>query len=185
MTAQTVALEHPDRVLTLTSWGSTPFASAQIWGGHGLPGMEQKVKDAFEALLRPAAGDEERIERFAALHRAFAGTLEEFDEQEARRRVKRAVDHTREPEAAQNHFLAGASASDRTEALAKITVPTLVIHGTVDPAVPLPHGEATAKAIPGARLLTIDGMGHDFPRAALPQIIDAILEHTSKIPVRS
>jgi pimeloyl-ACP methyl ester carboxylesterase len=72
-----------------------------------------------------------------------------------------------------------ADAPDRVGALSRITVLALVMHGTADPAVPLPHGEATAKAIPGATLLTIEGLGHEYPRVVHGQIVSAILERTA------
>ena len=69
------------------------------------------------------------------------------------------------------------ASGDRTGGLAQIRAPTLVIHGTVDKMVRPSGGRATAKAIPGARLMMIEGMGHDLPRGAWPRIIDAIAEH--------
>jgi pimeloyl-ACP methyl ester carboxylesterase len=72
------------------------------------------------------------------------------------------------------------ASGDRTEQLRTITAPTLVIHGTKDKLVPPSGGRATARAIPGARLLTIEGMGHDLPRAAWPRILDAIEENAAR-----
>ena len=65
-------------------------------------------------------------------------------------------------------------------ACAEIQAPTLVIHGTEDPILPYEHGVATAKAIPGAELLTIEGMGHDLPEPAAERILEAILGHTGR-----
>ena len=70
----------------------------------------------------------------------------------------------------------------RAALLARITVPTLVIHGKADPLIPLPCGEDTARRIPGARLVTIDGMGHDLPPEPLRQILDALLPHLKATP---
>jgi pimeloyl-ACP methyl ester carboxylesterase len=187
MVAQTVALEHPERVRTLTSWGSTPLAASFVapdGGGSGLPGPAPEVMEALLWTLQPAADDDERADRFIGMLRAYAGMLEPFDEEEARDIVKRMFAQTQSPAAFVNHHLAWAASPDRTEMLAKVEAPTLVIHGTADPVVPLVHAEATAKAIRGARLLTIDGMGHDFPRPALPQIVTAILEHTALVGAR-
>src|SRR4029079_9203829 len=72
------------------------------------------------------------------------------------------------------------ASGDRTAALAAITVPTLVIHGTADRLVMPSGGHATAKAIPGARLMLIDGMGHDVPRAFWPRIVDAIADNAQR-----
>jgi pimeloyl-ACP methyl ester carboxylesterase len=182
MVAQTMAIEHPDRVSSLTSWGSTPLGASAMAGFQGaeasLPGPEQRVMDAFVLISQPAADEEEAVERSLGLGRAFTGTLDPFDEQEARQMMKRAVAHGQARGIATNIIMAQATAPDRTEMLRDVTAPTLVIHGTVDPAVPLPHGEATAEVIPGARLLTIEGMGHDFPPSAMTRIVSAILDHT-------
>ena len=69
------------------------------------------------------------------------------------------------------------ASGDRTAELRKITAPTLVIHGSKDPLVSPSGGRATAKAISGARLLVVEGMGHDLPEAAWPQIVPAIADH--------
>ena len=61
-----------------------------------------------------------------------------------------------------------------------MSAPTLVIHGAADPLVPLEGGRDTARAIPGAELLVIEGMGHDLPEGAWPQLVGAISEHTAK-----
>ena len=71
------------------------------------------------------------------------------------------------------------ASGDRTAELRRITAPTLVVHGTADKLVAPSGGRATARAIPGARLLKIEGMGHDLPRGAWPQLIDAIVENAS------
>jgi pimeloyl-ACP methyl ester carboxylesterase len=77
-------------------------------------------------------------------------------------------------------MLAIFASGDRTAALAGVKAPTLVIHGDADPLVPLAAGIATAEAVPGAKMLTVAGMGHALPIAFWPQIIDAIAEHCNK-----
>jgi pimeloyl-ACP methyl ester carboxylesterase len=69
------------------------------------------------------------------------------------------------------------ASGSRKEALAGVRVPTLVIHGDVDPLVPLACGIDTAESVPGARMRVIAGMGHALPISMWPQIIDAIAEH--------
>lgn len=186
MIAQTIAIEHPDRVASLTSIGSTPlsasFATGTFQGESvgDLPPADQEVIDAFASAYRPLEDGEDPVERGVTVARAFCGTLTPFDEQAARDNWKRALDHTGELEGgpSPNGFLATMATPDRTEKLSEVTAPTLVIHGTADPAVPLEHGEATAKGIHGAHLLTIEGLGHEFPSVVIPQIVSAILEHT-------
>ena len=78
-------------------------------------------------------------------------------------------------------LIMGASAPrDRRPLLRKTSIPAVVIHGTQDPILPYPHGQALAQAIPGAKLLTIDGMGHDLPASALPEIIGAMVAVTQR-----
>jgi pimeloyl-ACP methyl ester carboxylesterase len=62
--------------------------------------------------------------------------------------------------------------------VSEIAAPTLVVHGSDDPLFPLPHGEALAREIPGATLLVIDGMGHEFPRSAWDDVLPALIAHT-------
>jgi pimeloyl-ACP methyl ester carboxylesterase len=184
MVAQTVALEHPDRVASLTSWGSTPLGASFVAPTEGgLPPPSREVVAAIARTVEPGLDEEERIESWVGMVQDHAGTLEAPDPQVVRALMKRMLAHTRDLTAFVNHHLAWAASPDRTQALGKVAAPALVIHGTADPIVPPAHGEATAEAIPGARLLTIDGMGHDFPRVALPRIVSAILAHTS-VPIR-
>jgi len=126
------------------------------------------------------AATDDPTELIVATLRSYSGALEPFDEERTRGLARRWMAHTRDPKAFMNHWLAGGAAPDRAEMLGAVRVPTLVIHGSVDPVVPPPHGEATVNAIPGARLLEIDGMGHDFPSVALPRIVRAILRHTDR-----
>ena len=105
----------------------------------------------------------------------------ERDEAELRELARTAFDRGRNPAAGaaparRDHRLRRPHAS----ACARITAPTLVIHGTADKLVRPSGGRATAKAIHGARLLEIQGMGHDLPRGAWPQIIDAIVANAAR-----
>jgi pimeloyl-ACP methyl ester carboxylesterase len=192
MIAQTVALEHPRRVASLASlmstpWGASLGAAFQEGFEGDLPGPTQKIKEAMAHWIEPARSDQERIDHMVEGARAFAGMLAPFDEEEARDRFERVVTHSRDREAYMNHYLALAASPDRTGDLHRIEAPTLVIHGTVDPLFPLAHGEATARAIPGAKLLTIEGMGHDphFPPVVSFRIVAALLEHTALVDTKS
>jgi len=183
MIVQTMALNAPERVRTMTSIMSSPLAGGFIatfaGGGEGvLPGPEQKVLDLMVRNAVPPTSDDERIDRAVEQWRVLAGTMAPFDEDEVRERERRISARAKNIEAANNHQLAVASSPDRTDDLARIAAPTLVIHGTQDPILPYAHGEATAKAIPGAKLLPIEGMGHELPAPALPIVVDAILDHT-------
>jgi len=77
------------------------------------------------------------------------------------------------------------ASGDRTSALRSVHVPTLVIHGDADPLIPPAAAQATATAVPGAALLMIEGMGHDFPLGTWKPIIDAIGEHAARATARA
>src|SRR6185295_1569547 len=96
------------------------------------------------------------------------------DEDDLREMAAASYDRGHDPASAGRQLAAIIASGDRTADLAQIRVPTVVIHGTKDKLVAPSGGRATAKAIPGARLVTIEGMGHDLPRGAWPQIVEAI-----------
>lgn len=168
--AQHVAINYPDRVLSLTSIMSTT-------GQAGLPAADQDLVDSAGLMLSPFDRDEERIDRTVASRQLWCGPFLPFDEQGVRDREKRVINRARNLGAAINH--AFIPPVDRTEALGRVTAPTLVIHGTADRAVPLVHGEATAQAIPGARLLPIEGMGHYAGPPVPAEVLGGIVAHTS------
>ena len=89
----------------------------------------------------------------------------------------RLLDRGRNPAGSGRQLAAITASGDRTKRLREISAPTVVIHGTADKLVRPSGGKATARAIPGARLMKIEGMGHDLPRGVWPQIIDAVSEH--------
>ena len=109
----------------------------------------------------------------------LSGSAHPFDEEGAREvtiaEMKRASSYASQ----QNHVLAIANTPPWRDRLGSLDVPTLVIHGTEDPILPYPHGEAIVAEIPGAKMLTLEGSGHELPRPEWDRIIPAILEHTS------
>jgi pimeloyl-ACP methyl ester carboxylesterase len=185
MIAQTLAIEHRERLHTITSIMSSPLASSAIPGiftgrGGALPGAAPEVVEviAWQAA-NPPRTPEERIASELRMWRALAGSGEPFDEAAARAREERVLARAKQPDAARNHGLAIGASPDRTETLRGVTTPALVIHGADDPILPLAHGRATADVIPGAKLLVIEGMGHDVPLFAQKRVAEAILEHTA------
>jgi pimeloyl-ACP methyl ester carboxylesterase len=102
------------------------------------------------------------------------------DEDDLREIAGRSYDRGRNPAGSGRQLAAIISSGDRTEGLRGVRVPTVVIHGTKDPLVRPSGGRATARAVPGARLVKIEGMGHDLPRQAWPRIIDAIAENAAR-----
>ncbi|HEX5894600.1 MAG TPA: alpha/beta hydrolase [Solirubrobacterales bacterium] len=168
MIGQVLAAEHPDRVRSLTSLMST---TGSRW--HGQPALS-----VYRYLLRPPPRDRDGyIERAAAVFGLVGSTGFDRDEQYIRERAGRAFDRGYDVRAGGRQLGAIIASGDRTRMLGKIKAPTLVIHGSVDKMIRPSGGRATAKAIPGARLMMIDGMGHDLPRGTWPLLLDAISEH--------
>ncbi|MEE9279891.1 MAG: alpha/beta hydrolase [Myxococcota bacterium] len=187
MIGQTVAIDHPDRILTLTSIMSTPGGSsvADAIGDSGpagetLPGPSDELMEVvLKQQADPPRTREERIANKVELFRHLTGSLAPFDEPTYQELFEREYARARDWDAQNNHGLAIAASPDRRDALAGVSTPTLVIHGTEDPILPYEHGVATAKAIPGAELVSIAGMGHELPAPALERITGAILRHTA------
>ena len=171
MIAQTIAIRHPDRVLSLTSIMSST-------GDRSLP---QGTPDAMAVLLTPAPQEREAsIEHAIKIWRTIAGPGFPFDEERIRNRATLSYDRCFNPAGVARQLVAIMAHGDRTSSLDSVTAPTLVIHGADDPLVPLECGKATAEAVSGADILVIDGMGHDLPPGAWPQIVDAINANAGK-----
>jgi pimeloyl-ACP methyl ester carboxylesterase len=169
MIAQMLAAEHPDAVRSLVSIMST---TGSRWRG-------QPAFSVYRYLLRPPPRDRDGyVERAAAVFGLVGSTGFDRDEQYVRERAARAYDRGFDVRAGGRQLGAIIASGDRTRMLRKIKAPTLVIHGTVDKMIRPSGGRATVKAIPGARLMMIEGMGHDLPRGAWPRLLDAISEHT-------
>jgi pimeloyl-ACP methyl ester carboxylesterase len=176
MIAQTMAVRHPDRVLTLVSIMSNTGAR---WSGQPSPRL-------YGILLKRAPADREGfVEHHVEVFRRIGSPGFPRDEDDLRQMATMSFERGHDPAGAGRQLAAILASGDRTEQLRSIRVPTLVIHGDKDRFVPPSGGRATAKAIPGARLLTIAGMGHDLPRGAWPQIIDAIAENAAGAGARA
>ena len=173
MIAQTIALRHPSRVLSLISIYSTT-------GNRELPQPKPEILGILIAL--PPDKKEAYIEHMLRVFKAIAGPRFGVDEAWIRKTMAENFDRSYYPQGVARQLVAILTQRDRRPALASLKVPTLVIHGTDDPLVPVEAGKDTAKSIPAARLILIEGMGHDLPHGgAWPQIIEAIAEYTLKI----
>jgi len=173
--AQLVAINHPDRVLSLTSIMSGPG------GDDGMP----PEPEGADVLMRiPPPTREGRIEHGLWIRRSLKGSGDPFDEAIETRQVERAYDRFYYPVGTARQLVAILAAQGRIEKLSRIKVPTLVIHGTDDVLVPVENGRRVAKAIPGARLLEFEHMGHNLPERVWPQVFDAIEELTRQTSVR-
>lgn len=165
MIAQTLAIEHPQRVASLTS----------IMSSTGNPDLPPPRPEALAVLMTPPPADRDgAIERGVTVFRTIGSPGFPFDEEEVRRLATRSFERGINPAGVTRQLVAILASGSRVEALGALRVPALVIHGADDPLVPFAAGEDTARAIPGARLLAIEGMGHDMPRPIWPQTIDAI-----------
>jgi pimeloyl-ACP methyl ester carboxylesterase len=165
--AQLVAINHPDHVLSLTSIMSGPGGTDEV---------APKPEGAAVLIATPPGTRGERIEQAMSFRRVLLGSGDPFDETFERTRATRAVDRAYYPVGVGRQLVAILAAKSRLERLKQIRVPTLVIHGVDDVLVPVENGRLVAEAVPGAHLLEIEGMGHDVPARAWPQVLDAITE---------
>ncbi|MEO7428712.1 MAG: alpha/beta hydrolase, partial [Acidimicrobiales bacterium] len=164
MIAQTVAIEHPRRVRTLTSIMSTT----------GELDVGQPSPEAMGALMAPIPTNRDEAIAAGVASRKVIGSPDHFDEHHVRDLSTRAYDRCWNPAGTARHLLAIVSSGSRAEALTKLDVPTLVIHGDVDPLVRPTGGQRTAELIPSAELVMLEGMGHDLPTAFTGPIVEAI-----------
>jgi pimeloyl-ACP methyl ester carboxylesterase len=188
MITQTLMIRQPKRVRSAAIIMSSPLAGGGETGGPVLAAPDLKGPDpqwladlvALQASM-PTNNVDDLVEMRVAMFTKLAGKLPVDTaglRDIARREIARATNFA----AQQNHGLAvGASSpADRRRLLRKTSIPTLVVHGTEDPILPYPHGKALADAIPGATLLTFDGMGHDLPVQVWPRLIDAMLANMQR-----
>jgi pimeloyl-ACP methyl ester carboxylesterase len=171
MIAQTMAIRFPERVRTLCS----------IMSMTGDPAAEPPTDEAMAVLLRtPATTREAAIEASVEASKVIGSPAYPTDDAELRARAAAAYDRCFNPIGIARQLVAIQASGDRTAALATLDVPTVVIHGDGDPLVRPTGGEATAKAIPGAELVMIPGMGHDLPDALWSTIVDAVEANTKR-----
>ena len=171
MIAQTMAARHHDRVLSLVSMMSNTGAR---WNGEPSPRL-------YHVLLKPAPRDRDAYMDHAVWVFSKIGSPGfPPDEESLRGLAGQSFDRGINAAGTGRQLAAIIASGDRTPLLRSISVPTLVIHGKRDRLVPLSGGRATARAIPGSRLLIIDGMGHDIPRGAWPRMLDAIEQNAAR-----
>jgi len=165
---QEMAIHHGPRLRTLTS----------IMSSTGDPSLPQATPEALGVLLAPPPKSrEEYFQSYVRTWTVLRGPGFPLDEAKDLERATRAYERGLNPPGVARQLAAVLASGNRTEALKSVSVPSLVIHGDADPLVRIEGGQATAKAIPGAKLLTIKGMGHALPISMWPQIIDAIEGH--------
>ena len=173
MISQHIAARYPDRVLSLTSVMSTT----------GNPRLPRAQKEAMQVLTsRPMSGDPEDLIAYSVRAAKVIGSPGyPPDEERLQRRVRSDFERGWYPQGVARQMAAIVADGDRRPMLKSIDAPTLVIHGEGDPLVPLAGGRDTADNIPGARLLTIPGMGHDLPLGLVDTLADAIAGHAGAV----
>jgi pimeloyl-ACP methyl ester carboxylesterase len=175
MIAQTVAIEHPERVRSLVSIMSTT-GSRRV--GH--PSYR-----TFGLLLGDRPREREQaIERAVKTFKVIGSPGYPFEEERVREIAGRSFDRGHSAAGIARQLHAITASGDRTAGLRKLDLPAVVIHGKNDVLVNPSGGRATAKAIPGARLKMIDGMGHDMPRALWPTFVEEIACNAARVPKR-
>jgi len=171
MIAQTLAARHPGYVRSLTSIMSNTGALT-----NGQPAL--RLYPFF--LRRRPAGFDEYVAHFARIFAAIGSTGLPRDTEEVRELAGISYERDHDVAGPGRQLAAIIASGDRTRELRKIAAPTLVIHGTADPLVPPSGGRATARAIKGAKLVAVEGMGHDLPRAIWDELIDAVAENAAR-----
>ncbi|MEU3624396.1 alpha/beta hydrolase [Amycolatopsis coloradensis] len=171
MIVQQLAIDSPERLLSLTSIMSTT----------GDPSVGHPEPAALAALTRPpAATREQAIEDGVAWFKLVGSPSHPSDDEFLRMKATRNYDRANHPAGGLRQVAAVTASGDRTAKLRGVRVPTLVIHGESDPLINVSGGKATAAAIPDAELLLFPGMGHELPRQLWPAIAEAIVEHARK-----
>ena len=171
MIAQTVAIRHPQRVLSLVS----------IMSNTGARLSGQPALAVYPLLFKTAPSEREAFaEHVARTFDKIGSPGFDRDLDEVRDMARVSYDRGRDPAAPGRQLAAIIASPGRSKELGRITAPTLVIHGKADKLVRPSGGRATARAISGARLVEIDGMGHDLPRGAWPRMIDAIVDNARR-----
>lgn len=170
MIVQLMAVNHPDKLLSMTSIMSTT-------GSRRVPPAKPEAMKALLNRAPPGATLDQVLPIGLHVSRAIGSPAYPATEERLRANIARDFNRSFFPEGAARQIAAIVADGDRRKRLAKVATPTLVIHGVDDPLVPVEGGRDTAASIPGAKLLEIPGMGHDLPLELVDEIADAIAGH--------
>lgn len=175
MIAQLFAAKYPERTLTL----------CPIMSSTGNPNLPQSAPDVMQMLMSSGANPKEDFEGYLAgqlaFYRRISSTSCPFAEDYYRDYVQQALARNYSPEGTKRQIVAVAVTGDIRPHLSEINVPTLVIHGSIDPLFPVEAGKDIADNIAGAKITIIDGMGHETPPAINTQIAKLVIEHLSSV----
>jgi pimeloyl-ACP methyl ester carboxylesterase len=166
MVAQLLAIRYPERTLTLTSM------MADAGGASRVMGEPEVLAELLAAPLDGAVDD--AVESMVRLRRALSGTVE-FDEPAARKRAARLIKRSYYPVGALRQAAAVLAAGDRTAGLHKLALPALVVHGTHDPLIPFENGLRVHRAIPGSKMIALEGVGHDLPPGPAERVLKLVI----------
>jgi pimeloyl-ACP methyl ester carboxylesterase len=169
MIAQVLAIEHPERVLSLTS----------IMSSTGEADVGQPDPSVLPVLLQPVPEGRDAAIEQAVKVAAAVGSPEHQDEERIRAHAGAAYDRAFDPDGVARQLLATMASPDRAEGLKQLDVPTLVVHGSADKLIDPSGGRRTAELVPGARLELIEGMGHDLPVYYWSRIIELVTHHAA------
>ena len=170
MIVQAMAIEHPERLLSMVSVMSTT----------GEPEYGQPTPEAWALLIAdPPADRQAFVERHVEGMRVW-GSPAFADEARWRADAERAADRSFDPSGTTRQFQAIRASGPRAERLASVTVPTLVLHGDCDTLIDQSGGRRTAELIPGARFELIEGMGHDYPPELWERWVDLVADHVAE-----
>lgn len=176
--AQMLALSHPARVRSLTLIASEPLG----WDGASLPQIAPEFLEHFAALSGLDWTDTDAVTAFLLKsERLCAGTALPFDEARALTRIAQVLARTPSPASMFNHGTL-TTRHDWTGRFREIACPTLVLHGEIDPILPLANGEAIAAAIPGAAVVVLPGVGHELPEPLCGPLADQVAAHAAGAP---
>ena len=172
MIAQLLAIHHPEKVLSLTS----------IMSSSGRVGLPPSTPEAAQALLgRPAsASKDDVVEHAVKLAAAIGSPGYPVPEENVRAFSEAIYDRSFYPDGLPRQYAAIIASGSRVDVLPAIAAPTLVIHGSHDPLLPVEHAQDTAALVPGARLEVIDGMGHNLPPQLYEPLVNLIAEHAAQ-----
>ncbi len=175
MIGQRLALDYPERVFSLTC----------IMSSTGNPGLPRATDEALGALMATMVREDPEAAAASRVHAASVLAGPHFDSQALgmARFVDRAMARGYHPEGTVRQLAALLAGGDRRAALAKLAVPTLVIHGNADPLIPVAAGQELAATIPGAQYVEIDKLGHDLPEPVIAELVTAITTHIHNVEV--
>ncbi len=171
MIAQTLAYRHAAKTRSLIS----------LYSSTGNPALPPAKPEAMAVLMAPRPTDRAgAIEAVVSAAQVTSGPAYPLAADYLRERAARMFDRSFTPTASARHLAAVTAHGNRAPRLAAITAPTLVIHGTADPLVSIEGGRDTAKSIPGAEWVEIEGLGHGIPPALWTRLADLVAAHTQK-----